>query len=379
MIFSIQRGPARLNASLKTIGLWAATLPRDTLRWYSGRNSDRTQPRVFYGFPKLPTAADQGYGGIIKAQDLQPTFPNTPHGANLLYLISSYTPVFASRLVGLARQAGARFVLNQNGVAYPGWFGPGWENENARLRRLLIQADHIVYQSQFCKDNADHYLGSANCPSEILHNPVDTRIFVPATTPPAPGKFIILLAGSHGAFYRTQVAVDTLAALLPRLPEARLVIAGRCAWRTDIRAAEAELRAYTVQCGVAEAVEISGPYPQTSAVPLFQRAHVLLHTKYNDPCPRLVVEALSCGLPVVYSATGGVPELVGEDAGIGIPGPIDFEKDHPPSPVRLADALFEIAHKHSLFGTAARQRAVAHLDVRPWITRHKTIFESLLT
>jgi glycosyltransferase involved in cell wall biosynthesis len=367
-----------MTASLKNIGLWAATLPRDILRWYQ-RGKDPAHPRVFYGFSRLPTAADKGYGGIIKAQDLQTLFPNTLQGANLLYLISSYPPLFASRLVKLAHRAGAVFVLNQNGVAYPGWFGQGWEKENNRLRQLHAQADHIVYQSQFCKDNAVHYLGQAKCPSNILHNPVDTRIFVPATTDPSPGKFVILLAGSHSAFYRPQVAIDTLTKLLARLPEARLVIAGRCAWRTDPQSAETELRAYAIQCGVAAAVKILGPYPQTAAVTLFQQAHVLLHTKYNDPCPRLVAEALSCGLPVVYSATGGVPELVGEGTGIGIPGPVDFNKDHPPSPALLADALYRIAQKQSLFGMAARQHAILHLDVRPWILKHKTIFESLLS
>ncbi len=366
-----------MNATLKNYGLWAATLPRDILRWHP-RENEPGRPRVFYGFSRLPTAADKGYGGIIKAQDLQVLFPNTQRGANLLYLISSYPPIFASRLAKLAHRAGARFVLNQNGVAYPGWFGQGWEKENNQLRNLLIQADHIIYQSKFCKDNADRYLGEAKCPSDILHNPVNTRIFVPATTDPAPGKFVILLAGSHSAFYRAQTAVDTLATLLPHLPESRLIIAGRCAWRADARIAETELRTYATQCGVAEAVDIQGPYPQTAAVPLFQQAHVLLHTKYNDPCPRLIVEALSCGLPVVYSATGGVPELVGGEAGIGIPGPIDFEKDHPPSPALLANALLQIAHNHAKFATAARQRAVMHLDVQPWLMRHKTIFESLL-
>ena len=364
--------------TLKNLGLWAATLPRDILRWHP-RNPASVQPRIFYGFTRLPAATEQGYGGIIKAQDLQLLYPNTSQGANLLYLISSYTPVFASRLVKLAHRAGAGFVLNQNGVAYPGWFGKGWETENNRLQRLLIQADHIVYQSKFCKNNADRYLGQAKCPSDILHNPVDTQIFVPATADPDPGKFVILLAGSHGAFYRAQVAVDALVALLPRLPEARLVIAGRCAWQADPRDAMSELRAYIAQCGVGDAVEILGPYPQTSAVSLMQRAHVLVHTKYNDPCPRLVVEALSCGLPVVYSATGGVPELVGEDAGIGIPGPVDFEKDHPPSPALLANALYRIAQGRSLFATAARRRATSHLDVRPWILHHKNIFESLIS
>ncbi|MEI6168070.1 MAG: glycosyltransferase family 4 protein [bacterium] len=363
---------------------WQRMLYRLPVEWREHRRwkvcpPTGTPPRVFYGFDRLPAPHEPGHGGIIKVQDLQQMFPNSPHRANLLYLISSYTPLFASRMAERARRAGAHFILNQNGVAYPGWYGPGWENANTDMRKLLVQADHIVYQSRFCKDNADRYLGEAHCPSDILHNPVDTRVFVPAPTDPAPGRFVILLAGSHGSFYRVQTAVDTLAELLPHLPESQLIIAGRCAWRSDTATAEAELQAYASKRGVADRVELTGPYPQTAAVPLMQRAHVLLHTKYNDPCPRLVVEAMACGLPIVYSATGGMPELVTQDAGVGIPGPIDYEQDHPPSPAALAEALLTVARQQATFAAAARLHAMAHLDIQPWLCRHAEIFNNLAT
>ena len=352
-----------------------ATWSRDAHRW----QASGTEPRVFYGFDCLPASNEVGYGGIIKAQDLQRRFPNTPHGANLLYLISSYLPLFAPRLATLAHRAGTHYVHNQNGVAYPGYYGPDWERQNVTMRQLLRQADHVIYQSRFCQQTADRFLGPAVCPSDILYNPVDTAVFTPALRNPAPGRFVILLAGSQGAFYRAQVAVDTLAELLPRLPEARLIIAGRCAWRSDLTAAQAELRAYAEQRGVAAALELRGPYPQTAAVALLQSAHALLHTKYNDPCPRLVVEALACGLPIAYSATGGVPELVGDAAGIGVAGPLDYEQEHPPCPTELAGALLRIAERRAELAAAARARAVATLDVQPWLQRHAEIFQQLIT
>ena len=52
--------------------------------------------------------------------------------------------------------------------------------------------------------------------------------------------------------------------------------------------------------------------------------------------PTVVLEALASGLPVVYSASGGTPELVGDDAGVGVPAPLDWEQDHPPAPEALA-------------------------------------------
>lgn len=59
---------------------------------------------------------------------------------------------------------------------------------------------------------------------------------------------------------------------------------------------------------------------------------ILLHTKYNDRSPRFAVEAMACRLSVVYSATGGVAQLVGERVVIGVPAPLDWHKDHPQKP-----------------------------------------------
>ena len=38
--------------------------------------------------------------------------------------------------------------------------------------------------------------------------------------------------------------------------------------------------------------------------------------KYKDPCPNSVIEAMSCGLPILYSNSGGLPELVNNRCGV---------------------------------------------------------------
>ncbi|NTW87968.1 MAG: glycosyltransferase family 4 protein, partial [Desulfobulbaceae bacterium] len=110
-----------------------------------------------------------------------------------------------------------------------------------------------------------------------------------------------------------------------------------------------------------------------------RESDLLLHTKYNDPCPRLVVEAMACGLPVLYSATGGVAELVGEEAGYGVPGPLDWLQDHPPSPEKLATGALKIFERLKVYSAAARQRAVHHFDVQPWLARHEHVFSEILS
>lgn len=362
-------------AGLADVLLYVATLPRDLRRWV--RPAAGGAPQVFYGFDRLPGPQEFGSGGIIKAQDLQVRFPNVPRGANVLYLISSSLPKFAPRLARLARRAGVKVVLNQNGVGYPGWLPVGWQEHNRPMREVLQLADHVVYQSRFCQETADRFLGRPNGGCEILLNPVDTQAFTPAAADPAPGQFVVLLAGSHHFEYRVRVALEAFAMLRRRLPEARLRIAGRYVWRSDPAAALAEARGLAAQLGIAEAVEFEGPYRQTDAAALLRGAHALLHTKYADPCPRLVAEAMACGLPVVYSASGGMPELVGDEAGLGIPAPCDYERDHPPAPEALAEALARVAADKDGYSRRARERAVRLLDVQPWLDRHQTLFEQM--
>jgi len=74
--------------------------------------------------------------GIVKCQDLAATFPNVTEGANIVYWSAARLPPEAPA-PGAAGGAGrgARDVLNQNGVAYPAWHGPGWDGPTGRWRR----------------------------------------------------------------------------------------------------------------------------------------------------------------------------------------------------------------------------------------------------
>ena len=100
--------------------------------------------------------------------------------------------------------------------------------------------------------------------------------------------------------------------------------------------------------------------------------------KVNDPCPTTVIEALACGVPVAYAASGGTVELVADEAGIGVPHPDGYERDEPrhrtpwrpPSP-----ACWRIVER---FSAAARRRAVERYGLADWLDRHAEIFDSLV-
>jgi glycosyltransferase involved in cell wall biosynthesis len=345
----------------------AARYRRAAGRWRRLLLRRRAAPglRVFYGHDAVPEPGAAVVGGSGKFQRLARRFPNTPEDFSLLYLGSTWLPRDLGPLLWLARRRRAPIVVNQSGVAYPGWAGVDTEKINRAFRRALLAADHVLYQSEFCKQSADEFLGSPSGSWEVLYNAVDVEHFAPDGVPPTPEP-VLLLGGDQTQAYRLEVALRTLT----HLPEARLVVTGRLVW---------DPRPLLEELSVADRVDLVGRYSQREAPALFRRAHVLLHTKVKDPCPTAVIEAMACGLPVVYAASGGTVELVGNDAGVGVPHPESWERDEPPDPEALADAVRRVLAERELYAAAARRRAVERFALEPWLDRHAELFEALLT
>jgi glycosyltransferase involved in cell wall biosynthesis len=333
------------------------------------RAAPRGAVAVAYG-RDIPTRDERAHGGSVKLQALAEAWPPT-NTLSILYLVSSALPPDADKLVDHARALGAAVLWNQNGVAYAGWHGAGWEQLNEPYVHGLHAADHVFFQSEFCRLSSDTFLGKRVGPAEVLPNPVDTRRFVPPER--RDDRPTLLLGGNQYQRYRFEAAVKTLE-LLPK--EWRLLVTGRLSWNPDPTRVAEEARAFLDARRLDGRLELMGAYTQAEAPALFGRAHVLLHTKYNDPCPGVVLEALACGLPVVYSASGGTPELVG-DAGVGVEAPLDWEHDHPPDPEELAAAVLECSERLPELSGTARARA-ERFDVRAWLDRHRAVFEALV-
>jgi glycosyltransferase involved in cell wall biosynthesis len=315
---------------------------------------------------------------MVKFQRMQHLYPNSPHRFNILYLGSSSLPPDWSQLLKLAWRKKARLVINQNGVGYPAWHGPGWEELNRPMAILSHAADFVFYQSQFCRLSADRFLGERDGPGEILYNAVDTRFFIPAKTDPDPNHLVLLLGGNQYEYYRLEVALQTLDLVARERADVRLLIAGRLNWIRDEAEASHTVHQLMDRLNITDRVEFLGTYSQQDAPAIYKQAHLLLHTQYNDSCPGTVIEAMACGLPVIYSHSGGTPELVGNEAGISIQTEQSWEQIFPPNPKLLAEAILHVAEQRLQYAEAARQRAVKRFDLQSWLQRHQEVFEKLL-
>jgi len=312
------------------------------------------------------------HGGAVKLLHLRDHFASDDRCFNLLYLVSSALPPFAEDLAHRCRELGIPLVWNQNGVGYPAWAGRSAEFYNAPMRRLRAQADFVIYQSIFCRESAEYFLGRRTAEHEILLNPVDLKKFHPGK--PAPPVRLLTL-GTHGYAERVLSTLDCLRSLRDEGAACSLTIAGRLGWRNGPE----ETRAHIEKLGLAEAVTVQPEFTQDEAAELYRGHHILLHPKYLDPCPTVVIEALASGLPVVGSASGGLVEMVPPSCGALIPVPLAWDRMITPDGKALARAVRSLLPRLPEASAAARTHAEKAFDGREWVARHGAIFNRLLS
>lgn len=331
---------------------------------------------VSENFPKPPALRNAfSHGGSVKLTYLAESFPHHFPKSNVLYAVSSVGHPLQKEILEKAKSSKIKIIINQNGVAFPAWEGTDYENTNHSLKKLINFADFIIYQSRFCKESAEKYISPPNVMNEIIYNPVDTRLFSPDVGSVKPEHLTLLLGGNQYEKYRLELALQTLKALHYDIPNAKLIITGKL-WLPHYVSEEWTKRILGTM-GLTNHVIFTGTYTQTNAPLIYSQAHILLHTKYADPSPGLVLEAMAMGIPVVHLNNGGVPELV-EDAGIGVQVEHSWDEINLPAPESMADAVVQIYKQKEKFSQIARQRATGLFSLEKFIAKHKEVFENIL-
>ncbi len=329
-------------------------------------------PVVAFG-DACPKEGEIIHGGRVKLLHLMRGLPHDEAQFNVLYLVSSAIPPHALELVRWAKRAGVRMVWNQNGVGFPAWAGGSYARFNRPMIELFQLADFVVYQSAFCQESAERWLGRAPAPSAVLFNPADLADFAPAPQPPSLDTWRLLAAGTHHQPYRVLAALETLRHLRAAGLPAHLTVAGELRWP----GAQREVHEAIARLGLIDAVELRPPFTQAQAAQMLRSAHVLLHAKYHDPCPTMVIEALACGVPVIGSRSGGMPELLGDEGGELIDVPLSWDRSAYPQPEEMAAAVEKIMRDWPERSRCARVRAERLFDARQWVAAHRDIFAEL--
>lgn len=328
------------------------------------------KPRVFYSGA---LGGNRG-GPRVKVARLNEIFPNTRIAFDVVYVLSNY-PYLTRNALREIKSKKIPLVINQNGVYTPGWYGKGWDIRNRKNADIYKSSNYVFWQSNFARVCAREFLYSVEPPGEVLFNAVNLEIFRPTTSSRTTGLFRYLIAGnfnSHRSLYQIQAGLRAFKEI-PNLQKFELVIAGIS------RGLIKEVQKIASEFRIQEHVQILGKFSQRDCPDLLRSVDVYLALKYQDTCPNLVVEALASGLPVIYSATGGTPELVESTCGIGLAVPEDWDSEPiAPGYHELSEAMKLIVDSKSEMRMAARQSAVESFDIRHWYARHSEIFHRLI-
>lgn len=159
------------------------------------------------------------------------------------------------------------------------------------------------------------------------------------------------------------------AALAPAHPAARLVLVGGGGGQA--LSCEADLRAQARRDGLADSVIFTG---YRADVPDWLRAaDGFVFPSENEAFGLSVAEALACGLPVVASRTGGIPDVVRD----GLTGRLVAVTDDAAWRAALTELLDDPAGARARWGATARADVVARFGIAAVARRHLELFRRL--
>lgn len=196
---------------------------------------------------------------------------------------------------------------------------------------------------------------------EVPHG-IDVTRFRQRTEVPK-GRSILFLAN---VLYRKGVftLLEAFPLVAARVPDAELVIAGG---GTDLE----EVRRRVSQLAVSR-ITVLGPVQRSDVQDLMRAHSVYCLPSYGEPFATTVLEAMACGVPVVATRAGGIPDLVTESGGRLV---------EPRDASALADALVEVLSSRELqrsMGLYNRQRVEATFEAEKAVDRLELAYASVL-
>ncbi len=240
------------------------------------------------------------------------------------------------------------------------------------MRRRMIEENKIKQKETL--EFADKIIVTLNCVKKyipekyhkkIIKIPIgaDTYYFTPAEMLPDNNTILFLayLVKRKGLKY----LIEAINIIKNRVPCIKLLVVGE---GPDKHYFEELTKHY----GLEKYIQFCGHVNHSDTPDYFRKAQIYVLPSLGEPFGMSLVEAMSCGLPIVATDAGGAPEVIG-----------DYNKKYlvpPRDSGALAEAIIKLLLNYEeckSTGLANREFAVRNYDWRIITSKYNTLYEKL--
>jgi teichuronic acid biosynthesis glycosyltransferase TuaC len=275
----------------------------------------------YFEYPALP-GVTRCINGFVCAKYLEPYIRESL--PDVLCNFWLYPEGYAT--VAVARRLGIPAVVGSIGSDLNRFADPA----SRWLTRLAMKrASYVVTKSEHLRERALD-MGINVSKVRTIRNGCNPNVFHLRDRSDARAQLgvernaeLVLFVGRLDPAKGIEELLEAFASLASRRPNLRLAFVG------DGPGGE-HLRSKSRHLALGDRIILNGPCSSEGVADWLSAANVLALPSYNEGYPNVVIEALSCGRPVIATNVGGILELVNDESGILI-APRDSR--------RLADAI----------------------------------------
>lgn len=241
--------------------------------------------------------------------------------------------------------------------------GPSLPPESPLLRDLIQSATRVVTVSHALRREVTDFMPRRAAPVSVIHNGVASpaqSVGAAESTPP-----VALCVGRLAHEKGFDLAIAAFPAVLARVPEARLVVAGGGGERANL-----EARSRTL--GLGDAVQFIGWVHPREVPALMGRARAVVVPSRYEAFGLVALEAAWMGRPVVATRVGGLPEVVVDgETGILV------EPGDPEALGRAVGSLLAEPAEAARLGEAGRARAPVAFSLEHFVEAYDNLYRDL--
>lgn len=334
----------------------------------------RDSPLVAASYEPWEALAPQAQGAALRALSVDLRMAGDLGGADLVHSHTWYAN-FAGRLAQLLYDLPHVMTSHSLEPLRP-WkaeqLGPGYRLSSWVERTAAESADAVIAVSRAMADDLQRVYPAVDpARVNVVHNGIDTEEYFPDPGAAGPERLGIDMERPYvlfvGRVTRQKGIIHLLDAARLFDPAAQVVL---CAGAPDTPEVGEEVRGRVERlaeerAGVIWAQEM---LPRPQLVQVMSHARVFVCPSIYEPFGLINVEAMSCGVPVVASAVGGIPEIVVEgETGLLVPYRASGDPfGTPADPGAFAQAMAERVNRllaspaeAARMGAAGRRRVLA--------------------